>query len=316
MKKILLILIFLPILSFGQNKEVRINYSNGTEVFEVLTNKNTNISFDDDKEYFWYTEFTNIKTTKGGSGGLLLNGNYKFYNESGDLENERNFKLGLKHGVQKNWDSDGTVILNEEYIAGRAVYTKFRNDEGLFISWENPIDPFSIQMSKGAIKKQFNKYNQLEYVTKFHELMRTTTTKYYIYSNQKEGEFSEVGSMGTGGKLYGKYTFWYSNGQVEVDGQYHEPEEFEMGGMVCYECDPEIRVGTWTWYNQDGTIDSQTTYKADISYWDNGKIKSVGGFIKSGEEWLKHGKWVFHDEDKSWEKEEKKYEYGNEVAIE
>jgi antitoxin component YwqK of YwqJK toxin-antitoxin module len=313
MKKILLTLISLPLIGFGQNKEVKINYTNGTEVFEVLTNKNPNISFDEEKEYFWYTEFTNIKTTKGGSGGLLLNGNYKFYNESGNLENEINYKLGLKHGVQKNWDADGTVILNNEYIEGRAVYTKFRNDQGIFISWENPIDPFSIQQSKGAIKKQFDKYNQLEMVIKYHDLALTQMTEYYTYSNQKDKEYFKAGFGG--GPLYGKYTKWYSDGQVKVDGQYYEPEEFSMGGMICYECDPEIRVGTWTWYNEDGTIDSQSTYKADISYWDNGSIKSVGGLIKSGGEWLKHGKWIFHDEEESWEKEEKKYEWGNEVVI-
>ena len=316
MNKILVLLIFLPFFSNGQNEEIKQTYSDGTIIFDILINKNPDINFDEELEYYWYTEFTDVKFTKGGAGGQLLNGPYRFYNKSGDLNTEINFKLGLKHGFQKQWDSVGTVIRNTEYIEGRAVYTKFRNDEGIFISWENPIDPFSIQQSKGAIKKQFDKDNQLEYVTKFHDLFRTQTTKYYTFNGVKEQEYSEAGTMGTGGILYGKYTEWYSNGQIKVDGKYHEPKEFEAGGLLCYECAPEMRVGTWTWYERDGNIKSQSTYKADISYWDNGKIKTVGGLIEYNGEWFKHGKWIFHEEDENWETEEKKYEWGTEVPFE
>lgn len=317
MKRFLLIFMIASQIGFGQNlsnREVKINYTNGTEVFDILIEKNPDISFDEDKEYFWYTEFTKIKTTKGGSGGHLLNGNYKFYNESGDLKQDINFELGLKNGIQREWDSTGVLELYNDYIKGKAIYTKFRNDDGIFISWENPIDPFSIFQSKGAIKKVYDKYDQLEYVIKFVEFMCTQTTQYYTYSEQKKQQFFEQGSFGNGGKYYGKYTTWYSNGQIEVDGQFYKPEEFGANGMICYECAPEVRVGTWTWYNQDGSIDSQSTYKIDISYWDNGNIKSVGGLIKSGNEWYKNGKWVFHDEDESWEKEEKEYSWGNEVV--
>ena len=315
MKRFLLIFMIASQIGFGQNlsnREVKINYTNGTEVFDILIEKNPDISFDEDKEYFWYTEFTKIKTTKGGSGGHLLNGNYKFYNESGDLKQDINFELGLKNGIQREWDSTGVLELYNDYIKGKAIYTKFRNDDGIFISWENPLDPFVVQQSKGAIKKIYSKDNRLEVVIKYKDMFQQQVTQYHEYSDQIEAQYNQIGI--SNGPYYGKYTQWYENGQIKVDGQFYEPEEFTMGGLLDHRCSPEVRVGTWTWYSKDGSIDSESTYKIDISYWDNGNIKSVGGLIKSGNEWYKNGKWVFHDEDESWEKEEKEYSWGNEVV--
>ena len=57
-----------------------------------------------------------------------------------------------------------------------------------------------------------------------------------------------------------------------------------------------------------------TIKKINIKLPQNLKVNFLG-LIKSGGEWLKHGKWIFHDEEESWEKEEKKYEWGNEVVI-
>ena len=74
-----------------------IEYNNGREIFNIYK-INPNISFNEKLDYYWYNEFSKIKSTKGSSGGNLLHGKYQFFDEKGNLINESNYKSGLKDG--------------------------------------------------------------------------------------------------------------------------------------------------------------------------------------------------------------------------
>ena len=124
--------------------------------------------------------------------------------------------------------------------------------------------------------------------------MCTQTTQYYEYSDQKHMEYNE---QGFANNLYGKYTVWYENGQIKLQGQYYQPIEFEAGGMICNECEANIMVGDWVWYNEDGSISSSNTFKEYISYWDNGNIQSAGTLVQgSSGVWFRDRLWIFWDE--------------------
>jgi hypothetical protein len=68
MKLTLYVILLTLFLSFAQQvsktDEIRITYTNGIEVFNVCQ-VNPIIVWDDDFEYYWYTEFSKIKSTKG-----------------------------------------------------------------------------------------------------------------------------------------------------------------------------------------------------------------------------------------------------------
>jgi antitoxin component YwqK of YwqJK toxin-antitoxin module len=152
MKKLFNILTF-TLLAFAsdgqtsiQTKEVKIPYTNGYEIFRICIS-GCAVSFGDKQEYFWYTEFSKIKSTKGGSGGNLLHGNYKFYDEHGNLRQDKSYYLGLPDGSEKNWDSLGNITSQTKYNKGKIVYWKFQNDE------KNWIELIGQIFQEGTIKK-------------------------------------------------------------------------------------------------------------------------------------------------------------------
>ena len=46
-----------------QTKEVKIRYTNGNEIFKICSSSCAT-NFEETKEYFWYTEFSKIKSTR------------------------------------------------------------------------------------------------------------------------------------------------------------------------------------------------------------------------------------------------------------
>lgn len=295
---IIILTYLLAINSYGQtcqNQEIKIRYTNGFEVFNVCKS-NPTISFDEKKEYYWYTEFSKIKSTRGGSGGQLLNGNYKFYDEDRNLRSEKNYLLGLQDGRDVRWDSLGNITAKTTFEKGNIIYWKFLNDENYWIEFNGPM------FSEGTIKKVYTKYGALISEKEMLEDFKEHVKIYYEYPTGQLKEEYTIDALG-GDFFSGKYTSYYKNGKIEVNGQFHE-------GKFT-----NIRVGTWKWYNDDGTLDLESTYKAEVVNWDNGEKKLTGGYIydTDNEHWVKIGEWRWFDETgKSIET--KKYQWGVEIS--
>lgn len=288
--------------SFGQTnapkttpaKEVVIPYTNGKEVFHICVT-NPQMIFDDKKEYFWYTEFSKIKSTKGGSGGNLLHGNFKFYDENGNLRHDKNYYLGLLDGSEKSWDSLGNITSQAKYNKGDNIYLKFQNKEKYWVEFNGAM------FTEGTTRKIYTSYNSIISEEKMLSNFRQHTKTFYDYSGKLKEEYT---SNGIGGEYRaGKYTSYYENGKIEVDGQYYDGEY------------TNVQVGTWKWYKSDGTIDATEIYKAEIEKWDNGEIKVAGGYIFDNDNnaWLKYGEWRWYTDEGKYQSS-KKYKRGIEVT--
>lgn len=257
----------------ANTKEVRINYTNGLEVINVYV-LNPNIKYYDSVEYTWYTEFSKIKSTKGGSGGLLLHGIYKFYDEYGNLRIERNYSNGRLNGFEKYWDSLGNISEQNKYKFGECVYLKFKNDKEQWVEFIGPI------FEKGTVRKIFTKYNKLVEIDTQYSFSTESITLFYENSTFRKSYFQVINQN----VMNGIYKSFYENGKLEEKGQYWD-SAFSV----------EIKIGTWVYYNIDGTK-IYTKYKRGVEYWENGKIKAEGTLVfdKIKKEWLKDDIWQFY----------------------
>jgi len=73
--------------------------------------------------YYWYSANT-IHTSQGGFSGKLLNGLYTEYYTNKNLKEQGNFKKGLKDGVWKSWNEEGTLIAVTNWKHGSEVSGK------------------------------------------------------------------------------------------------------------------------------------------------------------------------------------------------
>ena len=278
-----------------QQKEIKTSYTDGIEVFNVCI-KNPSISYNENNDYFWYTEFSSIKSTKGGSGGNLLNGNYKFYDIYGNLRLDENYSLGLKDGNSIRWDSLGNISGKTTYSNGDIIYYKHLNEENYWIELDGPL--FVI----GSYRKVYTKYGTLiseeEVLAGFKQHVRN----YYEYPlNQLKEEYTVSGFGGN--YRCGKFVSYYDNGKIEIEGQFSKRE-------LTY-----IQVGIWKWYNRDGTLESNGSFKDKIIYWPNGEMKLAGGLMLDPKtnNWVKIGEWRWYDVNGKF-KERKYFNYGEEIT--
>lgn len=301
MKKLTFAILLIYIKSFSvygqtkvQTKEVKISYTNGYEIFSICT-LGCQTTFDDKLDYFWYTDFSKIKSLKGGSGGSLLHGDYKFYDELGNLRQNINYYLGLRDGNGKYWDSLGNITSITKYDKGEIVYWKFKDKDDYWIEHIGRL------FTDGWIKKTYTSHNSLILEqTMLPNFIIHTRTFYEFETNKvKEDYFSD----GFGDDcLRDKYLVYFANGKIKTEGQFYDGE--------C----TNVRVGVWKWYKADGTLELIEEYKAYIEKWSNGDYKVVGCLVfdKSSNMWLKNGIWFWFTEDGKIEKR-KKFKLGVEV---
>ncbi len=296
----LILFIFSIAISYGQvpvtTKEIVIDYTNGREIFEICTT-GCKINFEDSKTYHWYTEFSKIKTSEGGSGGDLLHGNYKFFDKNRNLRVEKNYVLGLLNGVHKAWDSTGNLILHIKYNMGNHNYFKIFNpeDEGYWIEW---IGQMLAEGSKKRIYNQFNKLSSEGTVLSNGQLYR----KVFFENSGKISQEYTLSSWGKEEFLKGRFTSFYENGLHKVEGQFYDGDY------------TNIKVGVWRFFNPDGTLKAVEKFKSGVEFWDNGKYKIKGGYIFDDVDntWKKNGEWIWYKED-GFIESEKKYDWDIEV---
>ena len=256
--------------SAAEKRELKLQ-GGGFESFSILK-EDPQIQFEPEKEYYWFNNFSGVKSTKGGAGGQLLHGKLQQFLSNGMLIVEMNFNRGLMNGVSKEWDKEGILISDSKYEDGNLVYTKFKNDEGYYIEWIGEL------FKKGSIKNVYTvdgRYllQKNQYIDDFKEII----TNYYLYSKAVvESSFIAIGDL-----QYGFYKVYYKNGQLKIDGNYENTN----------------RIGTWKYYDEFGTLTSTENYRIHKEYYSNSMIKIEGGeyFDPDTKTWIKHGYWWYYN---------------------
>ncbi|MGZ3899563.1 MAG: toxin-antitoxin system YwqK family antitoxin [Bacteroidia bacterium] len=84
------------------------NYANGQAVYEL------------NKDYLTYFFKTGITKAEGPYVNSLMEGEWKFYRESGQLWQVGHFKNSMKHGKFIRYDKKGNIDYEEEFDEGKA----------------------------------------------------------------------------------------------------------------------------------------------------------------------------------------------------
>jgi hypothetical protein len=117
MKRLLLLLTFLPLFTFAQRlpddgfDKIRIAGPNEIIQAELLPVSSDPVK-KADRFYYWYSSNT-IHQTQGSYSGRLLNGTYNKYYLDRSLKEQGEFKNGLKTNIWRSWNEKG--ILTEIY---------------------------------------------------------------------------------------------------------------------------------------------------------------------------------------------------------
>jgi len=73
--------------------------------------------------YYWYSANA-VHTTQGGFSGKLLNGQYSEYYPDKNLKEQGEFKKGLKDGIWRSWNDDGTIAVMTSWKHGTEISGK------------------------------------------------------------------------------------------------------------------------------------------------------------------------------------------------
>lgn len=100
--------------SLGQ--KVIVN-SSGKEIFSLCTYCN-DFTYKNNIEYYWYSPTSGIQKTMGFSNGILLDGEYKYYNTEGILQIKAFYLQGVLHGEYIVWNENGNIKEKFYYTLG------------------------------------------------------------------------------------------------------------------------------------------------------------------------------------------------------
>ena len=115
MKKLLLILICLPMIGFGQNDIEKTYYENGNLKSEITTNNG--ISDGLSKLYYESGELR----TKGFFKHGIEHSIWSSYYENGKLKIEAEWKDGKPNGIWKYYDEKSLLIKISKYLNGELI---------------------------------------------------------------------------------------------------------------------------------------------------------------------------------------------------
>ena len=290
-KEFLIIFFLITNICFSQTIKTEkrtVNYSDGKAFFEVCVNK-LNLEFAENLEYRWHNNYSGLQKTKGGAGGEVLHGKYQAFNDKGSLKYENNYYLGLQDGVQKEWDENGDLYKTFKYKKGVRYYSKFPSDEGDYI-----IEYIGAILEDGTIKKVYDKYGTLLQEETDSPELRREITDYY-----SSGKIKSKYTTNYMNWMFGEFKTYYSNGQIECEGNYIENN----------------RTGIWKWFKEDGSPDETEEHRVNKIKREDGTLFAEGGeyFDSEKNEWNKNGTWRWFKEDGKRILDIKIYEYGTEV---
>ncbi|HTK19617.1 MAG TPA: hypothetical protein VL442_08900 [Mucilaginibacter sp.] len=132
MKKIILIFFcFLSVSVYAQKipdyglNRVRITQRDQSIIAE-LEPESSAVSAKSSLHYYWYSANI-IHETQGGYSGRLLGGQYSVFYPNKTLKEQGSFRKGLKVGVWKIWQEDGTLLAATTWKHGIDVTGKQRS---------------------------------------------------------------------------------------------------------------------------------------------------------------------------------------------
>lgn len=105
----------------SENKTVYVGDT--TLVFSVIPlpeKFNGNLS----RRYYWYTN-QQVRSNTGGAYGSLLHGKYRALLNGNRLVAEGSYRMGLRHGVWRTWDSSGSLLSVVRYKKGDVAKTSY-----------------------------------------------------------------------------------------------------------------------------------------------------------------------------------------------
>ncbi|CAM1359217.1 toxin-antitoxin system YwqK family antitoxin [Tenacibaculum xiamenense] len=114
------VLFYIAVLSFIMSDSTKRRYSDANFTYEFsITNKSSKVKLEKDIKLYWYA-LERIQSTYYGFNGKLLNGHYrKSLNNSKRNIEEGSFFFGMKNGEWKEWDNSGNILSITNWEKGR-----------------------------------------------------------------------------------------------------------------------------------------------------------------------------------------------------
>lgn len=273
----------------SQNCETQqVKLKGGQIVFSVCKS-DMSISYKDNLEYYWYSDFSGVQTTKGGSSGKLLHGKYQEFWPNGKLHFETQYTLGLENGVNKEWDERGEMFATMKYKMGVIVYSKQKNDDGYWIEFKGPL----LQP-----KSERNVYDQTGILLEKWIYITSVDVKVFKYYEYPDSgivrlRYTENSILHW---LSDTFVSYYNNGKIQAIGKMSN----------------DSKDGVWKYYDERGKLTGIESYRIHKEYYATGKLRLSGGefYDEKTEMWIKHGRWIWWQENGEFPQRDLKYELG------
>lgn len=140
--KVVLVVFFLACLTgFVQAQSLDPNYALKRAIYDGdryikfhVLDPDVRIGKLDPNKFYTWTKSQKIQTTQGGASGDLLNGEYSSYYKNNQLEEQGQYKRGLKHGIWIKWNEDGKMISRCKFKNGqKSGHELVYNNEGVLL---------------------------------------------------------------------------------------------------------------------------------------------------------------------------------------
>ncbi|HYG39517.1 MAG TPA: hypothetical protein VD908_12895 [Cytophagales bacterium] len=267
-------------------------YSNGLLVDYKYLNQSGEILKQDEngKGNFDYIGYSSNRK-KVAEGKLIKdekNGQWKFYDELGNLSAIENYKEGSLEGKSQNFYKNGTLKYENNFVKDvkEGPYTYFYpngkiQEEGWYKNglkegyWNTYYIDGTLQSRLYYFRDQYNGYQQ--YYDTSGKLFKEN---YFSDHLQQKSIFYD-----TTGKV--TQTILIPNGTGEYVTTYNNGKPFFKGKFILGELHGKV-----IWYDYDGKISSEGTYFNDElhglwKWYENGKLTTEGNYVYG----KKDGKW-------------------------
>ena len=200
--------------------------------------------------------------SEGNRINFKLEGEWKFYSDSGIISSLYQYTAGIKNGVQKIFYPDGTLQNEETDSMGvKNGLQKFYNEEGKLVK----VIPFVSGVEHG-MAKEYNANGTL-----------ITVTSYRNGYFQKEEKINRVDKLGM---KQGIYRAYYDNDSPKSEGSYKDDKK----DGTFKEYSPDGRVVSKEEYRNGELIVTQKKeedkFEVKRQYYNSGVTKIVGTYKK------------------------------------
>jgi len=205
-----------------------------------------------------------------------LGGKYHSWHENGQKWWEGNYKDRVPDGIWTSWNENGERTNVGSFIDGTGNFSIYKNNKNKFeLSYIDGAGKETTWDDNGEIKFE-RKYIKGEEIGEGGSII----TRFDNDQLKSEVNWKD-------GKLDGKQTRWYENGQIKSVGNFKEgvgkETSWDKNGQKKSEAnwkDGKLH-GKRTWWHENGQIEREEIYQVNklsgetkYSYYDNGQIES------------------------------------------